>query len=221
MSIRLFLASCVASGLCTLAYAEGQTATTTLDAYGRAQAFLQALYPHLAKPGRVVTVNAGRWEPFDAAPHRLRAIVMTVEDPQDDSPPRPLLTARIEFAPDGALLQYLASGSALNETTTQRFQSWVADHRGSSLAEISSFLQEEKARFGPAAADAMRKEAVRQLRSIEPLIGRVTLRELEFLWDDLPTWRAEIVIVTRHGTDRYGVLFEPFDGLLTSMSGLN
>src|SRR5262249_22365568 len=166
-----------------------------------------------------VTISADRSEPFDSAPHPLRAFVLTIAQSQEGRAASPLLNARFEFAVDGTLFIYHADGTYANDRRWQRLLKWAGDHRGASIAEIASVLTVSEATFGPGEATAMHREVLRQLHQIEPIIGRMDLKELTFLGDDTPCWRAEI-LTTSHGRRRYGMLFEPFDGRLISIRGL-
>jgi hypothetical protein len=219
VSSALFLVGGLVFGLASAQTPASTAGWATADSYQTAHRFLRALYPGLEGRSLTITISPDRREPYDAAPRPLRAFVLTIDQPREGSPPSPVLTARFEFAIENTLFVYLANGTYVNELRRHRLMQWVGDHRGASITEIAAFLSELDAKFGPAQTSPMRREVLRQLRSLEPIVGPIELQELVFR-DDEPTWRAEIVVSTAQGRRRYGVLFEPFEGRLTSIAGL-
>lgn len=193
------------------------------DAYIRSYGILRALYPDLNGQGVLFMVSADRWLPYDVGPRPFIALTVTLGKPssrEHEYKVTPILKANIEFTVYGEVGTLNVEGEYVNSKKNWDLEMLAEKEADAPPEKVAARLQSLGVKFGVGKDREMREEALVQLRRLDKVLGKVELKDLQLL-DNGTVWRAEILVASPHGPRKYAVLFEPFEGRLKSMGGLN
>lgn len=190
------------------------------DAVAQVQALAKAMYPSLAGQDLRARVVSDLY--FDAEPLPLNSFLYSIVAGPEGSPRRLVAVDVFMLDDRGRISVCGVVGEFVNTARNRELLLRLRAHEDWLEEQDSQALREAGAEFGPWNRAGFIRQTLPRLEALGPHWGRLTKWETEFEGryreggqaEPSMAWRMKVTLKSSHGTQRYRLTFEPFEGQL-------